>query len=388
VALPLKYNCRNLLVRWKTTLLAILGIGLVAIVLVALLSLASGFRTALRATGSPDNAIVIQQGSTAESTSSLSTDQVGSIAVDSRIAHGADGSPLASPEFVTIISFPRRRDGALMNVVVRAVTPRAFAVRNGVTLVQGRPFRSGLDEVIVGKRTAERMRGLEPGRRVAIMRHDFEVVGIFAAEGSSFESEVWGDLDAMGSAFKRTGTQSSLTVRLSDPRSLAAFDRDLRGDPRFQLEAKEERGYYEDQAGPFSRFLLGLALFVSVVMGVGALFGAMNTMYAIVAARTREIGTLRALGFSRSSILVAFLLESVFLALIGGGLGCLVGLTLDGFGVSTFGPSMNDVAFAFRVTGADLLAALSFALSMGLLGGLLPAFRAGRLPITTALRSR
>jgi ABC-type antimicrobial peptide transport system permease subunit len=220
------------------------------------------------------------------------------------------------------------------------------------------------------------------------MRHDFDVVGIFSAEGSSFESEIWGDLDAMGSAFKRTGTPSSLTVRLSDPEAVAALDRDLKADPRFQLEAKQERRYYEDQAGPFSRFLLGLATFVSLVMGIGALFGAMNTMYAIVAARTREIGTLRALGFSRLSILAAFLLESSGLALVGGLIGCLLAFPLDGFGVTTFGPSMNDVAFAFRVTAGDVLVALCFALSMGILGGLLPALRAGGLPITTALRGR
>src|SRR5205085_7375918 len=209
---------------------------------------------------------------------------------------------------------------------------------------------------------------------------------IFTADGSSFESEIWGDLDAMGSAFNRSGTQNSLTVRLADASTLGGFNRDLKANPRFQLEAKQERQYYADQAGAFSSFLLGLAIFVSVVMGVGALFGAMNTMYAIVAARTREIGTLRALGFSRLSILATFVMESTSLALVGGLLGCLIALSFNGFGAATFGPNMSEIAFAFRITPRDLLAALMFTLTMGIMGGLLPALRAARLPITSALR--
>jgi putative ABC transport system permease protein len=386
MALPLTYTFRNLMVRWKVTLLAIVGICLVVMVLMALLSVASGFQVTLRATGSPQNAIVVQQGADAELSSSVSTDHVNLIAVDSRVARAADGTPLASPEFITIIALPRRADGVLANVTVRAVTPRAFAVRNGVTIVQGRAFRPGLYEIIVGKRTAERMQGLDLGSQVSLMRPTFEVVGVFTADGSSFESEIWGDLGAMGSAFNRAGEQSSLTVRLTDSAVLADFNRDLKANPEFQLEAKEERRYYEDQAGPFSSFLLGLAMFVTLVMGIGALFGAMNTMYAIVAARTREIGTLRALGFSRLSVLTAFVLESILVALIGGLLGGLAAFSLNGFGVSTFGPNMSEIAFAFRTTWNEWLAALGFTLTVGILGGALPALRAARLPITTALR--
>jgi putative ABC transport system permease protein len=374
------------MVRWKVTLLAIVGICLVVMVLMALLSVASGFQMTLRATGSPQNAIVVQQGADAELSSSVSTDHVNLITVDSRVARAADGTPLASPEFITIVALPRRADGVLANVTVRAVTPRAFAVRNGVTIVQGRAFRPGLYEIIVGKRTAERMQGLDLGSQVSLMRPTFEVVGVFTADGSSFESEIWGDLGAMGSAFNRAGEQSSLTVRLTDSAVLTDFNRDLKANPQFQLEAKEERRYYEDQAGPFSSFLLGLAMFVTLVMGIGALFGAMNTMYAIVAARTREIGTLRALGFSRLSVLTAFVLESILVALIGGLLGGLAAFSLNGFGVSTFGPNMSEIAFAFRTTWNEWLAALGFTLTVGILGGVLPALRAARLPITTALR--
>jgi putative ABC transport system permease protein len=386
MALPFTYTFRNLMVRWKVTLLAIVGICLVVMVLMALLSVASGFQMTLRATGSPQNAIVVQQGADAELSSSVSTDHVNLIAVDSRVARAADGTPLASPEFITIVALPRRADGVLANVTVRAVTPRAFAVRNGVTIVQGRAFRPGLYEIIVGKRTAERMQGLDLGSQVSLMRPTFEVVGVFTADGSSFESEIWGDLGAMGSAFNRAGEQSSLTVRLTDSAVLTDFNRDLKANPQFQLEAKEERRYYEDQAGPFSSFLLGLAMFVTLVMGIGALFGAMNTMYAIVAARTREIGTLRALGFSRLSVLTAFVLESILVALIGGLLGGLAAFSLNGFGVSTFGPNMSEIAFAFRTTWNEWLAALGFTLTVGILGGALPALRAARLPITTALR--
>jgi len=386
MALPLTYTFRNLMVRWKVTLLAIVGICLVVMVLMALLSVASGFQMTLRATGSPQNAIVVQQGADAELSSSVSTDHVNLITVDSRVARAADGTPLASPEFITIVALPRRADGVLANVTVRAVTPRAFAVRNGVTIVQGRAFRPGLYEIIVGKRTAERMQGLDLGSQVSLMRPTFEVVGVFTADGSSFESEIWGDLGAMGSAFNRAGEQSSLTVRLTDSAVLTDFNRDLKANPQFQLEAKEERRYYEDQAGPFSSFLLGLAMFVTLVMGIGALFGAMNTMYAIVAARTREIGTLRALGFSRLSVLTAFVLESILVALIGGLLGGLAAFSLNGFGVSTFGPNMSEIAFAFRTTWNEWLAALGFTLTVGILGGVLPALRAARLPITTALR--
>jgi putative ABC transport system permease protein len=386
MALPFTYTFRNLMVRWKVTLLAIVGICLVVMVLMALLSVASGFQMTLRATGSPQNAIVVQQGADAELSSSVSTDHVNLIAVDSRVARAADGTPLASPEFITIVALPRRADGVLANVTVRAVTPRAFAVRNGVTIVQGRAFRPGLYEIIVGKRTAERVQGLDLGSQVSLMRPTFEVVGVFTADGSSFESEIWGDLGAMGSAFNRAGEQSSLTVRLTDSAVLTDFNRDLKANPQFQLEAKEERRYYEDQAGPFSSFLLGLAMFVTLVMGIGALFGAMNTMYAIVAARTREIGTLRALGFSRLSVLTAFVLESILVALIGGLLGGLAAFSLNGFGVSTFGPNMSEIAFAFRTTWNEWLAALGFTLTVGILGGALPALRAARLPITTALR--
>ena len=385
MALPISYNLRSLLVRWKSTLLAIFGIGLVVAVFVGLLSMASGFRLVLRGTGSDLNAIVLQQGSQSELGSSFSRDAGDWVAVDSRIARGADGKPLASPEFVTIVALPKQSNGVLSNVTVRGVTPAAFRVRKGIEIIEGRNVRPGLYEVVVGKRTQERIRGLEVGSKVTLMKRDFDVVGVLSADGSSFESEIWGDFDAMGSAFNRSGGENSLTVRLADPGVIKAFDRELQANPQYQLEMKPERQYYEDQSGPFSEFLRGLAIFVSVVMGVGAVFGAMNTMYAIVASRTREIGTLRALGFSRFSILLTFVLEAVFLATTGGLLGCLLSFAMNGL-TGTTSANMGEIAFAFRVTSIDLACGLFLAVLMGFFGGLLPALRAASLPIVSALR--
>lgn len=386
MALPVTYNVRNLFVRWKVTLLAIFGIGLVVIVFLALLSMVSGFRLALSSTGSTRNAIVTLQGSTAELTSALTLEQANLISVDSRVARSNDGKPLASPEIVIVMNLPKRETELETNVTVRAVKQQAFEVRNEIKIVEGRNFKPGLYEIIAGKRIQERVSGLDLGSKVNIMDHDFTVVGLFTADNSSFESEVWGDFDAMGPAFNRSGSASSLTVRLADPRTLDEFNIWIKGNPQLQLEMKQERQYYEDQAGPVSKSLLGLAIFVSIVMGIGAVFGAMNTMYAIVAARTREIGTLRALGFSRFSILFTFVLEALFLAMIGGLIGCLLAFPVNGLSAGTGGPNFSELAFAFRITPADLGAGLAFALIMGIIGGLLPAFRAAKLPITTALR--
>lgn len=386
MALPISYNVRNLFVRWKVTLLAICGIAMVVTVFVILLSMASGFRLALRATGSTKNAIVVQQGSTSELTSGFTRAQADQIAVDNRVAVGSDGKPLASPEIVIVANMPKRSTGLATNITVRAVTQKAFEVRNEIKIIQGRNFTPGLYEIIVGKQVQDRVTGLDLGSKISLMKHEFQVVGVFTADGSSFESEVWGDLDAMGPAFNRAGTQNSLTVRLADPSTVDRFNADIKANPQFQLEMHQERQYYEDQAGFTASALLGLAMFVSIVMGIGAVFGAMNTMYAIVAARTREIGTLRALGFSRFSILFSFVLEAVFLALIGGVLGCLLSFPMNGFAAGTNGPNFSDLAFAFHITSQDITRGLIFALVMGIIGGLLPAFRAAKLPITSALR--
>jgi len=387
MALPLSYNVRNVRTRWQVSLLAVIGIGLVVTVFVALMAMRTGFTMALRATGVPENAMVVQRGSASELTSWVPLDHRNKIVVDPRIAVASDGRPLASPEIVIVGAMPRRSDGLQTNVTIRAVTPKAFEVRGGIEIEQGRNFQPGIDEIIVGQRIADRIRGLDLGATIPIQKHHWKIVGIFTSRGGAFESEIWGDFDAMAGPFRRQGGSNSLAVRLKDPSALESFDRWIRDDPEMQLQAVEERKYYEDQAGGLSATLLFLVAFVSIIMGIGAVFGAMNTMYAIVAARTREIGTLRALGFSRRSILFSFVVESVILAFAGGLFGCLLAFPINGFSTASGQtPSFSEVAFAFQITPNILGWGLVFATIMGFFGGLLPAFRGARLPITSALR--
>ncbi len=387
MALPLTYNLRNLRQRWKVTLLAIFGIGLVVAVFVTLLAMENGFKIALRSTGSPLNGIVTQRGSMSELTSWINIGDANVIAVDPRVARDSAGKPMASCEVVILTTRPRRSDNQPANITFRGVSPEGFKVRNNVKIVEGRSFTPGLYEAIVGKKIADRVTGLNIGDTISVQKRNFKIVGLFTADGSSFESEIWGDYDAMAPAIGRNGGCESLTLRLSDPRTLPAFDKELRANPRVQLQIDSEPKYYENLAGPTAGALLGLAAFVAVVMGIGAVFGAMNTMYAIVAQRTREVGTLRALGFSRFSILFSFVLESVLLALIGGVLGCLVAFAMNGYTAGTGQTqSFSEMAFAFRITPPVLIFGLVFAALMGFIGGLLPAFRAARMPITRALR--
>ena len=318
MALPISYNVQNLIVRWKVTLLAIGGIALVVAVMLVLAAMSNGFRVALRSTGSPDNMIVIQRGANSELTSGFSRDNASMIVVDDRVARDAQGKPLASPEIMIVNNMARRQDNNSVNVVVRGVTSMALAVKSNVHLIEGRMFTPGLYELVVGKKAHERYIGLDVGQSINLQRRSWKVVGIFDAEGSGFESEIWGDLEVMGPAFNRSNGYSSLTLRLKNPADVEKFNEDLKRNPSMQVEAMSERQFYDNQAGGVATALLALAGFVAVVMGIGAVFGAMNTMYGIVAARTREIGTLRALGFSRISVLVSFVLESTFLAVVGG----------------------------------------------------------------------
>jgi putative ABC transport system permease protein len=388
MALPVMYNVRNLGQRWKVTLLAVFGIALVVAVFVALLSMEAGFRISLRSTGSPLNGIVTQRGSMSELTSWMQIADANVVAVDPRVARDSTGAPLASCEVVILTTRPKRADGQPANVTFRGVSPMAFKVRNGIKVVQGRSFTPGLYEVIVGKKMAERVTGLDIGSTISVQKKDWKVVGLFDAGGSSFESEIWGDYNAMAPAVGRNGGCESLTLRLQDPKTLSAFDKEVRANPRVQLQLDSEPKYYENLAGGTAQALLGLAAFVSIVMSIGAVFGAMNTMYAIVSQRTREIGTLRALGFSRFSILFSFVFESVLLALLGGVLGCLLAfLTVNGLTTATGQTnSFSELVFAFQITPPVIAIGIGFAVLMGFVGGLLPALRASRMPITTALR--
>ncbi|MGE0814940.1 MAG: ABC transporter permease [Vicinamibacterales bacterium] len=386
MTLPLGYNVRNLIVRWRVTMLAIGAIGLVVAVLVVLVAMASGFRQALRATGSVENAVLTQRGSTGELTSGISFDNARAVMVDSRVARDERGVPLASPEIFVVASLPRRT-GPIANVSLRGVTDAAFQVRQGVRIVDGRRFERGLPEIIVGRKVLERYAGVAVGQRLRMQRRDWTITGVFEANGGGFESEIWGDLDVLGPAFQRRGGYQSVTLRLRSPDQVGAFHQDLARNPRMQVQLIQERKYYDDQSAQVSAPLLALAVFVALVMGIGAVFGAMNTMYGIVASRTREIGTLRALGFSRGSILLSFVIESTLLALAGGLLGCALAIPANGLSSAAGGANFAEVSFAFQVTPAAIGSALGVALVIGVAGGLLPAWRASRVPITAALRS-
>ena len=388
MALPISYNIRSLIARWKITLLAIFGIGCVVAVFMVLLAMVSGFRTVLRATGNPRNGVVAQRGSMSELTSWINHDPANFITADDRIARNSSGQPMASCEMVVITNLPKRETGQPANVTVRGVTQNAFEVRNGMHIVKGRNFQPGLNEVVVGQKIHDRVTGVEIGDKLRMQKRDWEVVGIFDAQGSSFESEIWADFNSAGQAFGRAGGGcSSLTVRLRDVAALPAFDHELQLNPNFQVALTPEIKYYEDQAGPVAGPLMAFAVFVAIVMGIGAVFGAMNTMYAIVAARTREVATLRALGFSRFSVLFAFVTESVFLSLVGGALGCALAMFANGYTAGTGQTaSFSEIAFAFHITSGDIIAGMVFAGLMGIAGGLLPALRAARMPITAALR--
>ena len=386
MALPISYNVRNVRNRWQVTLLAVSGIALVVAVFAVLMSMSEGFAFALRATGTDQNAMVVQRGSASELSSWIPLDQRNMIVAHEVVARGPDGAALASPEIVVVTMKPKA-DGEPTNVTIRGVTLKGQEVRGGIEIIRGRNYAPGLTEVIVGKQIATRVQGLELGSVVKLQKRDWTVVGVFSSRGGAFESEIWGDHDSIAQAFERTGGSNAMAVRLREPGQVKALDAWIRANPQMQLQAVPERKYYEDQAGPLARILRMLATAVAAIMGIGAVFGAMNTMYAIVAARTREIGTLRALGFSRRAILFGFVVESVTLALLGGLVGCLLALPMNGYSTGTGQTqSFSEIAFAFRVTPQIAAAGIVFAMVMGLVGGLLPALRAARLPITSALR--
>lgn len=384
--LPITYNVRSVRLRWPVTLLAVVGIALVVAVFAVLMAMSQGFATALRATGRRDNAIVVSRGSNSELTSRIPLEHRKAILDHVPVVQAAD-VPLASWEWVSVMALPRKADGRRTNVVIRSVTPQALQVRTGIRLIAGRLLTPGLDEVMVGRRIMERVRGLELGGVLRYRRKPLRIVGVFESEGAAFESEVWADFETMRAAFQRGTGSSSLVVRMQDEAQIAALDRWIRLQPSMPLRAVSERKYYEDQAGPVANTIKALGGLVAGVMGIGAVFAAMNTMYRIVASRTREIGTLRALGFSRHAILLSFVVESALLGLAGGVLGCLVASTVHGYATSTSNlQSFSEIAFAFRITPAILAASMGFALVMGVLGGLLPAVRAARRPIAAAVR--
>ena len=380
------YNLRSMIVRKSTAAMTAGGIAMVVAVFVMTLAIAQGFRATLVASGSPGNAIVLRKGATAETVSAVLRSDVPIVDSLPQVARDANGRPLSSPELVVIIALPRQSDNQPANVPARGVGPRAFEVRDTLTFVEGHRFTPGTREINVGRLAVGRFKGLTLGSDVKFGAQTWKVAGIFTADDAAFESEIWGDVDLMMPAFQRNGYQS-LTVKLADPAMFDSFKAAIEGDARLYLQPQREQDYYTEQSRAMTTVIRAFGTFVTLILSIGAVFGAMNTMYAAVAYRTREIGTLRALGFSRLRIVSAFLVESVALAIVGGLLGCILALPVHGLSTGTTNfSSFSEVAFKFRITPTLLVLGLVFSALMGAVGGLLPALRAARIPVARALR--
>jgi ABC-type antimicrobial peptide transport system permease subunit len=383
--IPLIYNLRSILQRPASTAMTAVSIGLVVAVFVAMLALATGFRAALAKTGSPDNVIVLRQGAQDELSSGISRETARIIASFPHIASGDDGHPLVSPEVYVLLN-PDRKTGGIGNVVARGVDDRAFGVRKGVRIVAGRKFASGASEVIIGRRIAERFVNMAIGDSLEFGGRKWAVVGHFASDGSGFESEVWGENEQFMPVF-RGEVYQSVIFRLAPGATLDEVKRAMETDPRIQVSVRDEQDFYTSQSGILSQTLTIMAVFISAIMSVGAIFGAINTMYAAVASRSPEIAVMLTLGFKPRSVLASFLTEAAVIALIGGVMGCLFALPINGIATSTTNwQSFSEVAFAFRVTPTLLLYGVLFAVVMGVVGGFFPAWRAARLPVIQALR--
>ena len=386
MALPLKYNLRNLVVRKGSTLATAFTIGLTVAVFLMVMALARGIDMTLSSSGEPLNVIVVREGSTAELNSSVSREQFNDLRYLDGVVREGD-QPLATAELITLIYKPRKGMSQGSNVTVRGVSPMSFKLHSGFQIASGRTFQPGLTEAVVSKRINERFQGLDVGDKFRIQTSDYTVVGIFESSGKAFESEIWVDANSLASTTNRESFSSAL-LRVKDENALSVLTRRITDDPKLHLKALSERKFYEDQQGIASGALKGLAVFISFIMAVGAGFAGMNTMYAAVARRTKEIGTLRVLGFGRFSILIAFLLESVAVALIGAGMGILLAMPLNFISTGTSNwATFSEIAFNFRVTPDLILAALLFGAIIGLVGSLLPSIRASRLRIVEALRA-
>ncbi|HXM38115.1 MAG TPA: ABC transporter permease [Gemmatimonadales bacterium] len=383
--IPFIYNLRSIAQRPVSTAMTALGVALVVAVFVAMLALANGFRATLVKTGSPDNVIVLRRGATSEMESGLPRESARLIAADPRIAAGAEGRPLMSSETFVVINIPRAVGEGVNNVVARGVGDEAFAVRN-VHIVAGRKFTSGRSEVILGKKIVPRFAHTAIGDTLRFAGRDWTVVGHFEASGSSLESEVWGEAEQFMPVFRGEVFQS-IIFRLRDPAAFDEVKRALEGDQRLTVQAQRESAFYAGQSGILTKILTVLAVMITSIMAVGAVFGAVNTMYAAVASRTPEIAVLLTLGFAPRSVLVSFLAEAAAIAFLGGIAGALLALPINGIVTSTTNwNSFSEVAFAFRVTPGLLLAGVLFAVVMGLVGGFFPAWRAARLRVVQALR--
>jgi len=388
VTIPIVYNVRSLGARWTSTVVAVLGIAGTVGVFVAMLSLARGFEATLMASGSERNAIVRRAGATSEMDSSVMLEQVRVVEDAPGVVREGGAGPLVSPEVVVIASFPLKGRGTEGNAQVRGVSLKALAVRPTVKIVAGRAFQPGLSELLVGRNVSAAYEGLELGQTVKFGGGTWTVVGVFDSGGTAYDSELWCDYSVLRQVYQRPLNMfQSATARLTSPEALTGFKDALTADPRVTVQIDREIDYYAKQSRQLTTLITVLGSIVAVVMGIGAVFGALNTMYSAVSERSREIATLRALGFGSGSVVTSFVLEALFIALVGGLLGCVVVLPLNGLTTGTINwQTFSHLAFAFRVTPDLLAMGIAFALMMGLIGGVPPAVRAARAPIAFALR--
>jgi putative ABC transport system permease protein len=388
MAIPVVYNLRSVKERWTSAVVAVLGIAGTVGVFIAMLSLAFGFKATLVSSGSADNAMVRRAGSTSEMDSSISLDQIKIMEDFPGVAHASTG-PLVTPEVVVIAPFPLRSTGTDANVQVRGVSPRALDVRTKIKMIEGRFYQPGLAELVVGRNVDKTYAGLSMGDSVKFGGGTWRVVGVFDAGGSAFDSEVWCDSHVLNQIYHRPeNIYQSLTVHLDSAGSLQQFKDAATADPRLTVDVSPEIEYYAKQSRTLTTLIVVLGGIVAIVMGIGAVFGALNTMYSAVAERSREIATLRALGFGAGSVVLSFMIEALLISLMGGLLGAVAVLPLNGLTTGAMNwQTFSHLAFAFRITPFLLGLGLVFALLMGVLGGFFPALRAARRPVAPALRA-
>ena len=382
-----EFGLRSLPQRRGAVAATVIGVAGVVTVLVGVLSMAAGFKEAMTVSGSPDSAIVLRSGADTEMVSGLSREQTQVIADSPGVARTAQG-PLASAELFVIINHPKRSTGLDANVPLRGVEPAALRVRDQVRIIQGRMFDWGKNEAVVGSGAEREFAGLEGGSTMKVGRYDWLIVGIFSAGGGVAESEIWTDAKVLQAAYHRGDSFQSVRVKLTSPSAFAAFKDSLTTNPQLTVKVDRESEYYAEQSETLTRLITTLGFLIAFLMAIGAVFGALNTMYSAVSARTREIATLRALGFGGGAVVVSLMIESLLLALVGGVLGgALAHFAFNGFHTSTMNlQSFSQVAFAFRVTPQLLARGIVWAAVIGLIGGLFPAIRAARLPVAAALR--
>lgn len=386
--IPLSYNARSLIQRPVSTAFTALGIALVVAVFIGMLALANGFRSALIRTGSMQNVLILRRGADSEMSSSMDRQSVSILAASPHVATGGDGRPMVSPEAYVVIPLPRKGGDttAMANVVVRGVSAAAWTVRSNVQIVAGRRPESGRTEICVGEKMAGRFNHTGVGETLRFAGRDWTVACRFTAGGSAFESEIWGENEQILPVFRGESFQS-VTFRLKDPTAFEEAKRTLEADKRVTVDVHRESDFYTQQSQLLGRILEILAIMITSIMAVGAIFGAINTMYAAVAARSSEIAVLLTLGFHPRSVLASFLAESALIAVVGGVIGALLALPINGLITSTTNwASFSEIAFTFRVTPGLLLAGMAFAVVMGLVGGYFPARRAARMAVVQALR--